>query len=167
LFNGNATRIIGPTGPVGLTIENLSAITGQSFTINNYFPPLRIYKHQIGSAISLPANTAESALYPIEMTLKATTQYMLNLSYSGLTENNNTSFYIYFKIHKGTTPLDDTNIVGIVQFTNTTGYSGNGASTSFMTDESGVYTGRFYVRNTSTTVSLTIANLQASVIEVV
>jgi hypothetical protein len=154
-----------------ITGDIFSTLTIGAININGYKPPLRIYKNAtIGSAVSRGASTSEVQLYSQEMTLKATTQYLLNLSYSGLTENTattpNLSFYIYYKIHAGTTPLDDTNIVGIVQFTNTTGYAGNGASSSFMTTTAGTYTGRFYVRNTSATIALTIENLQASVTEI-
>jgi hypothetical protein len=106
------------------------------------------------------------------MTLKSGTQYLLNLSYNGLAENTGTltpnlSFYIYYKIHQGTDPLaNDSNMIGIAQIINTTGYTGNGASTSFMTTTEGIHSGRFYVHNTSPSVELTIANLQASVTEI-
>jgi hypothetical protein len=141
-------------------------------TINGYYPPLTIYKNAtIGSAISRAPATAEIQVYQQTMTLKADTQYMLNMSYAGLTENvstatPNNNWYIIYRVHQGTTPLTTANLWGLAQLFNNTAQAG-GVSASFMTTTSGTYTGRFYIRNQNATVSLTVANIQASVIEVV
>jgi hypothetical protein len=110
-------------------------------------------------------------LYQQTMTLKANTQYMLNMSYAGLTENvatatPNNNWYILYRVHQGTTPLTTANLWGLAQLFNSTSQAA-GVSASFMTTTAGTYTGRFYIRNTNPTVALTIANIQASVIEVV
>jgi hypothetical protein len=140
-------------------------------TINGYYPPLRIYKNEtIGSAISRAANTAEIQVYQQTMTLKANTQYLLNMSYAGLTENvstatpNNNWYYIY-RIHQGTTPLTTSNLWGLAQQFNSTAQAG-GVSVCFMTTTAGTYTGRFYIRNQNATVALTVANISATVTEV-
>jgi hypothetical protein len=141
-------------------------------TINGYNPPLRIYKNAtIGSAISRAANTAEVQVYQQTMTLKANTQYLLNMSYAGLTENvatatPNNNWYIIYRVHQGSSPLTTANLWGLAQLFNSTSQAG-GVSVSFMTTTAGTYTGRFYIRNTNLTVALTVANIQASVIEVV
>jgi hypothetical protein len=104
------------------------------------------------------------------MTLKANTQYLLNMSYAGLTENvstatpNNNWYYLY-RIHQGTTPLTTANLWGLAQQFNSTAQAG-GVSVSFMTTTAGTYTGRFYIRNQNATVALTIANISATVTEV-
>lgn len=148
-----------------------TATASDNITINTYYPPLRIYKNAtIGSAVSLAANTAEIQVYQQTMTLKANTQYLLNMSYAGLTENvstatpNNNWYYLY-RIHQGTTPLTTANLWGLAQQFNSTAQAG-GVSVSFMTTTAGTYTGRFYIRNQNATVALTIANISATVTEV-
>jgi hypothetical protein len=145
--------------------------TGGNVAVNTYYPPLRIYKNEtIGSAISRAANTAEIQVYQQTMTLKANTQYLLNMSYAGLTENvstatPNNNWYIIYRIHQGTTPLTTANLWGLAQQFNSTAQAG-GVSVSFMTTTAGTYTGRFYIRNQNATVALTVANISATVIEV-
>jgi hypothetical protein len=140
-------------------------------TINGYYPPLRIYKNEtIGSAVSRPINSAEVQVYQQTMTLKANTQYLLNMSYAGLTENvstatPNSNWYYIYRIHQGTTPLTTANLWGLAQQFNSTSQAG-GVSVSFMTTTAGTYTGRFYIRNQSTVTTLTIANISATVTEV-
>jgi len=159
----------------GLTLENVVAVNtataSDNITINTYYPPLRIYKNAtIGSAISRAPNTAEVQLYQQTMTLKANTQYLLNMSYAGLTENvstatPNNNWYIIYRVHQGTTPLTTANLWGLAQLFNSTSQAG-GVSVSFMTTTAGTYTGRFYIRNQNATVSLTIANISATITEV-
>jgi len=173
IFDEEGDKITGKAS--GLTLENVVAITtptaGGNITINTYYPPLRIYKNAtIGSAVSRAANTAEVQLYPQAMTLKANTQYLLNMSYAGLTENvstatPNNNWYIIYRVHQGTTPLTTANLWGLAQLFNNTAQAG-GVSVSFMTTTAGTYTGRFYIRNQNATVALTIANISATVIEV-
>jgi hypothetical protein len=159
----------------GLTLENVVAVNtataSDNITINTYYPPLRIYKNAtIGSAISRAPNTAEVQLYQQTMTLKANTQYLLNMSYAGLTENvstatPNNNWYIIYRVHQGTTPLTTANLWGLAQLFNSTSPAG-GVSVSFMTTTAGTYTGRFYIRNQNLTVALTIANISATITEV-
>ena len=149
----------------------ITTVADGNITVNTYYPPLRIYKNEtIGSAISRAANTAEIQVYQQTMTLKANTQYLLNVSYAGLTENvstatpNNNWYYLY-RIHQGTTPLSTANLWGLAQQFNSTAQAG-GVSTSFMTTTAGTYTGRFYIRNQNATVALTVENISATVTEV-
>jgi len=148
-----------------------TATASDNITINTYYPPLRIYKNEtIGSAISRAANTAEIQVYQQAMTLKANTQYLLNMSYAGLTENAgtatpNNNWYIIYRIHQGTTPLTTANLWGLAQLFNSTSSAG-GVSVSFMTTSAGTYTGRFYIRNQNATVALTVANISATITEV-
>jgi hypothetical protein len=148
-----------------------TATASDNITINTYYPPLRIYKNAIiGSAVSRAANTAEVIVYPQTMTLKANTQYLLNLSYAGLTENvgtasPNNNYYIIYRVHQGTTPLTTANLWGLAQIFNNTSSAG-GVSASFMTTTAGTYTARYYIKNSNTTVALTIANISATVTEV-
>jgi len=170
--NINLTAGAGDKVIVNSTLDLNSNNLTNVGTINGYNPPLTIYKNAtIGSAISRAPNTAEIQVYQQTMTLKANTQYMLNMSYAGLTENvstatPNNNWYIIYRIHQGTTPLTTANLWGVAQLFNSTAQAG-GVSSSFMTTTAGTYTGRFYIRNQNTTVALTVANIQASVIEVV
>jgi hypothetical protein len=182
ISNVNAISILGATGvditatanDINITSSAGVAITtevGGNIAVNTYYPPLTIYKNEtIGSAISRAANTAEIQVYQQTMTLKANTQYLLNVSYAGLTENvstatpNNNWYYIY-RIHQGTTPLSTSNLWGVAQQFNSTAQAG-GASSCFMTTTAGTYTGRFYIRNQNATVALTVANISATVTEV-
>jgi uncharacterized protein (DUF2345 family) len=170
--NINITAGTGDNVIVNSTLDlNSNNITNVG-TINGYNPPLTIYKNAtIGSAISRAPATAEIQVYQQTMTLKANTQYLLNMSYAGLTENvstatPNNNWYIIYRVHQGTTPLTTANLWGVAQLFNNTAQAG-GVSGSFMTTTAGTYTGRFYIRNQNATVSLTVANIQASVIEVV
>lgn len=168
LVAGNDISLDATSNTVNFNSNNLTNVG----TINGYNPPLTIYKNAtIGSAISRAPNTAEIQVYQQTMTLKANTQYMLNMSYAGLTENvstatPNNNWYIIYRVHQGTTPLTTANLWGVTQLFNSTSQAG-GVSSSFMTTTAGTYTGRFYIRNQNTTVALTVANIQASVIEVV
>jgi len=170
--NINLTAGAGDKVIVNSTLDLNSNNLTNVGTINGYNPPLTIYKNAtIGSAISRAANTAEIQVYQQTMTLKANTQYMLNMSYAGLTENvstatPNNNWYIIYRVHQGTTPLTTANLWGLTQLFNNTAQAG-GVSASFMTTTSGTYTGRFYIRNQNATVALTVANIQATVIEVV
>ena len=161
----NDVNIISSAG-VGITTA-----VGGNVEINTYYPPLTIYKNAtIGSAVSRAANTAEVQVYQQTMTLKADTQYLLNMSYAGLTENvstatPNNNYYLIYRIHQGTTPLTTSNLWGLAQLFNSTAQAG-GVSVSFMTTTAGTYTGRFYIRNQNATVALTIENLSATVTEV-
>jgi len=182
ISNINAISILGATGvEITATANDVNIISsagvgittavGGNVEINTYYPPLTIYKNAtIGSAVSRAANTAEVQVYPQEMTLKANTQYLLNMSYAGLTENvstatPNNNYYLIYRIHQGTTPLTTSNLWGLAQQFNSTAQAG-GVSVSFMTTTAGTYTGRFYIRNQNATVALTIANLSATVTEV-
>jgi hypothetical protein len=175
LSNNNITNANTITGQTTLTLENVVAVNtataSDNITINTYYPLLRIYKNEtIGSAVSRAANTAEVQVYPQTMTLKANTQYLLNMSYAGLTENvstatPNNNYYIIYRIHQGTTPLTTANLWGLAQQFNSTAQAG-GVSVSFMTTTAGTYTGRFYIRNQNATVALTIANISATITEV-
>jgi len=153
------------------TNVNITTAVGGNIAVNTYYPPLRIYKNAtIGSAVSRAANTAEVQVYQQTMTLKADTQYLLNMSYAGLTENvstatPNNNYYLIYRIHQGTTPLTTSNLWGLAQLFNSTAQAG-GVSVSFMTTTAGTYNGRFYIRNQNATVALTIANLSATVTEV-
>ena len=168
LVAGNDISLDATSNTVNFNSNDLTNVG----TINGYNPPLTIYKNAtIGSAISRAPATAEIQVYQQTMTLKANTQYMLNMSYAGLTENvstatPNNNWYIIYRVHQGTTPLTTANLWGVVQLFNSTAQAG-GVSSSFMTTTAGTYTGRFYIRNQNATVSLTVANIQATVIEVV
>jgi uncharacterized protein (DUF2345 family) len=160
----NDVNIISSAG-VGIT-----TIVGGNVEINTYYPPLTIYKNAtIGSAVSRAANTAEVQVYPQTYTLKANTQYLLNMTYSGLTENASTAtpnnnWYIIYRVHPSTT-LTTSNLIGVAQVFNNT-QIGAGQSVPFMTTTAGTYTGRFYIRNQNATVALTIANISATITEV-
>jgi hypothetical protein len=165
------TSTLGDVDITAANNVNITTAVGGNILVNTYYPPLRIYKNEtIGSAVSRAANTAEIQVYQQTMTLKANTQYLLNMSYAGLTENvstatpNNNWYYIY-RIHQGTTPLTTSNLWGLAQQFNSTAQAG-GVSVSFMTTTAGTYTGRFYIRNQNATVALTIANISATVTEV-
>jgi hypothetical protein len=172
-FDEGGDKITGKA--TGLTLENVVAITtptvGGNITINGYYPPLTIYKNAIiGSAISRAANTAEIQVYPQTMTLKANTQYSLNMSYAGLTENISTgtinnNYYIIYRIHQGTTPLSTLNLWGVVSLSSSTNQA-DGRTACFMTTTAGTYTGRFYIRNQNATVALNIANISATITEI-
>ena len=160
-----------PVNIVSGTDVNITTGTADgNITINTYYPPLTIYKNAtIGSAISRAANTAEVQVYPQTYTLKATTQYMLNMSYSGLTENAgtgtpNNNWYIIYRVHPGTT-LTTTNLIAAPAIFNNT-QIGAGISTCFMTTAAGTYTGRFYIRNQNLTIALNVANISATITEV-
>lgn len=168
LVAGNEISLDATSNTINLNSNNLTNVG----TINGYNPPLTIYKNAtIGSAISRAANTAEVQVYQQTMTLKANTQYNVNVSYSLLTENASTAtpnnnYYIVYRIHGGTSPLTTANIYSAPQISNNTQIAG-GITQAFMTGSLTTYTGRFYIRNQNATVALTIENLQASVIEVV
>lgn len=171
-FDEGGDKITGKS--TGLTLENVVAITtpavGGNITINGYYPPLTIYKNAtIGSAISRAANTAEIQVYQQTMTLKANTQYSLNMSYGGLTENAgtatpNNNWFIIYRVHPGTT-LTTTNLIASTNIFNNT-QIGAGVSTCFMTTTAGTYTGRFYIRNSNLTVALNVANISATITEI-
>jgi len=171
---GGNIRIRSTTADVDITSTtgnvSITTPTGGNVAVNTYYPPLTIYKNEtIGSAISRAANTAEIQVYSQTYTLKATTQYLLNMTYSGLTENASTAtpnnnWYIIYRVHPGTT-LTTANLVGVAQIFNNT-QIGAGAGVPFMTTTSGTYTGRFYIRNQNATVALTVANISATVTEV-
>lgn len=173
--SGGNIRIRSTTGDVNITSTTgnvaITTPTGGNVAVNTYYPPLRIYKNEtIGSAISRAANTAEVQVNQQTMTLKANTQYLLNMSYAGLTENvstatPNNNWYIIYRIHQGTTPLSTANLWGVAQIFNNTSQAA-GASSCFMTTTAGTYTGRFYIRNQNATVALTVANISATVTEV-
>lgn len=172
-FDEGGDKITGKA--TGLTIENVVAITtpavGGNITINGYYPPLTIYKNAIiGSAISRAANTAEIQVYPQTYTLKANTQYSLNMSYAGLTENlstatPNNNYYIIYRIHQGVPPLLNTNLWGVINLFNST-QQADGRTTCFMTTTAGTYTGRFYIRNQNISVALNVANISATITEI-
>jgi hypothetical protein len=171
-FDEGGDKITGKA--TGLTLENVVAITtptvGGNITINGYYPPLTIYKNAIiGSAISRAANTAEIQVYPQTYTLKANTQYSLNMSYGGLTENASTgtpnnNWYIIYRVHPGTT-LTTSNLVAAPSIFNNT-QIGAGTTTCFMTTTAGTYTGRFYIRNQNATIALNVANISATITEI-
>jgi hypothetical protein len=172
---GGNIRIRSTTGDVNITSTTgnvaITTPTGGNVAVNTYYPPLTIYKNAtIGSAISRPINSAEVQVYPQTYTLKANTQYLLNMSYAGLTENvstatPNSNWYYLYRIHQGTTPLSTANLWGLAQQFNSTAQAG-GVSVSFMTTTAGTYTGRFYIRNQSTATTLTIANISATITEI-
>jgi len=168
LVAGNDISLDATSNTINLNSNNLTNVG----TINGYNPPLTIYKNAtIGSAISRAPNTAEIQVYQQTMTLKANTQYMVNVSYSLLTENASTgtpnnNWYIIYRVHGGTSPLTTANLYSAPSIFNSTQIA-NGVASSFMTGSLTTYTGRFYIRNQNTTVALTVANIQASVIEVV
>ena len=168
LVAGNDISLDATSNTINLNSNNLTNVG----TINGYNPLLTIYKNAtIGSAISRAPNTAEIQVYQQTMTLKANTQYNLNISYSLLTENASTgtpnnNWYIIYRVHGGTSPLTTANMYSAPSIFNSTQIA-NGVTTSFMTGSLTTYTGRFYIRNQNLTVALTVANIQASVIEVV
>ena len=165
---GNDISLDATSNTINFNSNNLTNVG----TINGYNPLLTIYKNAtIGSAISRAPNTAEIQVYQQTMTLKANTQYNLNVSYSLLTENASTgtpnnNWYIIYRVHGGTSPLTTANLYSAPAIFNSTQIA-NGVATSFMTGSLTTYTGRFYIRNQNTTVALTVANIQATVIEVV
>lgn len=167
LVAGNDISLDATSNTINLNSNNLTNVG----TINGYPPLLRIYTNpSIGSAVSLAPSTAEIQILQQAMTLKANTQYMLNMSYGGLTQNSgtgspNSTWYIIYRVHQGTTPLTTANLWGLAQLFNSTNSAG-GISSCFMTTTAGTYTGRFYIRNQSTTIALTIANIQATITEV-
>ena len=171
-FDEGGDKITGKA--TGLTLENVVAITtpavGGNITINGYYPPLTIYKNAvISSAISRAANTGEIQVYPQTYTLKANTQYTLNMSYGGLTENASTgtpnnNWYIIYRVHPGTT-LTTSNLIAAPAIFNNT-QIGAGTTTCFMTTTAGTYTGRYYIRNSNVSVALNVANISATITEI-
>jgi len=171
--SNNLTNVGSITGAGGTLSMGSSALTNVA-SINGFstFYPVRILKQIDTTGVNLAANTAEVQINQQTMTLKAQTQYQLNIGYSGLVQNSgtatpNNTWYFIVRVHLGTSPLTTANMYGVAQLFNSTSL-GNGITSTFMSASAGTYTIRWYVRNQQGAggVSLTIPNMSASVIEI-
>jgi hypothetical protein len=124
--------------------------------------------HQTSNNFFRLSNTAEVQVLQSTMTLKATTQYQMNMTYSGLqqsayTAQPNNNWYWIVRIHP-TLDLVSSNLIGVGSLFNNT-QIGSGLTTTFITLSSGQIITRWYVQNQNTTVNLNISNMSVSFFE--